>query len=244
MLWMSAQSLFQADKAIRGGVPICFPWFGPRAGEPTSPMHGFARIKEWNVESVAQAPDGAVEIDFELTADEQTRNLWPHEFVARYRVRIGSTLELMLSVENRGAEAFGFEEAMHSYLAVGDARQITVTGLEGTAYIDKTDALKEKPQGNGPVTISAETDRVYLNTRATCVLNDPAMGRRIEIAKQGSDTTVVWNPWVAKAKAMADFGNDEWTGMVCIETCNTGDQRVTLPPGGKHSMQAIIRAMS
>ena len=240
VLWMSGKSVYQPDKPIRGGVPICFPWFGPRSGEPASPIHGFARIKEWRVESAEQLAGGGMQIVFALGADEQTRAIWPHAFAARYSVTFGSTLELSLRVSNTGHGPFSFEEAMHTYLAVGDVRQVAVAGLEGTTYIDKTDALRQKPQGDAPVTIAAETDRVYLNTQTTCVLNDPAMRRRVRVAKQGSDTTVVWNPWIAKSKAMADFGDDEWTGMICIETCNAGERRVTLQPGQGHEMAATI----
>ena len=241
VLWMSGQSLYQTDKAIRGGVPICFPWFGPKAGEPSAPMHGFARLREWQVESVSQSDEGAVEITFTLTADEQTRTLWPAEFVARYCVHIGKTLKLTLQVQNKGDAAFTFEEALHTYFAVGEVRQVSVTGLEATNYLDKTDGSKEKSQGGDAVVIVSETDRVYLNTTAPCVLNDPANGRRVGINKAGSQSTVVWNPWIAKSKAMVDFGDEEWNGMICIETCNLGKDRVELNPGAIHEMRAEIR---
>ena len=243
VLWLSDKSMYEAGKPIRGGVPICFPWFGPRAGDAASPAHGFARISEWEVESVLRDAAGIVEITLSLRANEQTRGIWAHAFTARYRVRVGSTLELSLSIANDDAVAFIFEEAMHTYLVVGDVRNATISGLEGATYIDKTDGLKRKPQGSDPVTISAETDRVYVNTEATCVLDDPILGRRIEIAKRNSDTTVVWNPWIAKSKAMADFGDDEWPGVLCIETCNTGEQQITLQPGQTHEMVAVIHAL-
>jgi D-hexose-6-phosphate mutarotase len=239
VLWASQSSLYQPDKPIRGGVPICFPWFGPRAGNPGSPIHGFARIMEWQVESVQQIKDGTVVLAFSLTTSEQTRGLWPAEFAALYEVRIGQQLELALKVKNNGSAAFSFEEALHTYFTVGDARRATVTGLEGTTYIDKTDGMKLKTQA-GPVMIEAETDRVYLNTQAACTLHDPTLGRKITIDKSGSDATVVWNPWIAKAKAMADFGDDEWTQMLCVETVNAGDHRVTVAPGQTQEMRAVI----
>jgi glucose-6-phosphate 1-epimerase len=240
VLWMSAASLFREDKAIRGGVPICFPWFGPKAGDPSAAMHGFARLKEWRVESVVQPGDGTVELILELDADQQTRTAWPHVFAARYHVRVGRVLELVLRVRNDGTESFTFEEALHSYFTVGDARRISISGLEGTTYIDKVDQMKHKAQGDAAVSIERETDRVYTKTRTTCVIDDPVLGRRINVAKEGSDATVVWNPWIDKAKAMADFGDDEWPGMVCVETCNVGDQRVTVQPGETHEMRAAI----
>lgn len=240
MLWLSAKSMYQTGKAIRGGVPICFPWFGPRGGDGVSPAHGFARISEWQVEAVGQGIDGVVELILSLGSNEHMRNIWPHAFSAKYRVRIGSSLELSLSVTNEDPVAFIFEEALHTYLVVGDVRQVSVSGLEGTMYIDKTDGLKHKPQGNERMTILGETDRVYFDTRAACVLDDGAMDRRIAIAKHGSDSTVVWNPWIAKSKAMADFGDDEWMGMICIETCNVGANQITLQPGATHELGAVI----
>ena len=238
VLWMSAKSLFQADKPIRGGVPICFPWFGPRAEGASSPVHGFARILEWSVESVQRTADGAA-ITLGLDANEQTKKWWPHEFSARYEIRVGRQLHLNLRVTNRGQEAFSFEEALHSYFTVGDARRIRITGLEGTTYIDKVDALKRKVQ-TGDVTLEAETDRVYVNTRAACAIEDPVVGRRVAINKAGSDATVVWNPWIAKSKAMADFGDDEWAGMVCVETVNAGENQITLQAGQTREMSAGI----
>jgi glucose-6-phosphate 1-epimerase len=240
VLWLSPRSVYRADKAIRGGVPICFPWFAAREGDPSAPMHGFARTSEWRVDSVAQPADGSVEMIFELRADEQTRRAWPWSFAARYHVRVGRVLELVLRVMNGGTDAFEFEEALHSYLAVVDVRRVRIAGLEGTTYIDKTDANKHKPQGDQAVTFNGETDRIYTSTRSMCVLEDPALGRRINVAKEGSDSTVIWNPWTERAKAMADVGEDAWPGFVCIETCNVGDQRVTVQPGETHEMRAAI----
>jgi glucose-6-phosphate 1-epimerase len=242
VLWMSGSSLFQADKPIRGGVPICFPWFGPKAGDGTSPVHGFARILEWDVESATKEPDGAASLVLSLQASDQTRKWWSNEFKALYQVRVGDSLQLGLTVENRGGEPMSVEEALHSYFTVGDIRQCSISGLQGGQYIEKTDGLKLKEQGNKPVTISAETDRVYTKTIATCTIHDPVLERRIIVEKQHSNSTVVWNPWIAKSKAMADFGDEEWPGMLCVETCNVGDQRITIAPQATHTMQATIRA--
>ena len=239
VLWMSGKSVYQSDKPIRGGVPICFPWFGPRAGDATAPIHGFARIHNWQVKSTAKWSDGC-ELILELSDDEKTRAIWPCQFHAQYRIRIGKTLELSLIVKNTGQESFTFEEALHSYFSVADIHNVAIEGLAGTTYIDKMDSLKQKPEGTEPVKIIAETDRVYVNTKSTCVIHDVANSRQISIAKTGSDATVVWNPWIAKAKAMADFGDDEWTGMLCIETVNVGVNHVNLAPGATHEMRAMI----
>ena len=243
LLFVSSESNFAAGKAIRGGVPICFPWFGPRNPDPVdgSPMHGFARILPW---SVLDAPPGGqgTSIALGLTDSDRTRQWWPHRFAARYTVTLSADrLMLELRVTNLDPTPITFEEALHTYFAVADARTSSIEGLDGVEYLDKTDNLARKRQ-SGPVTISAETDRVYLATSAPCVIRDPGNRRQIVNAKENSDATVVWNPWIARARAMADFGDDEWQKMICAETCNVNAHAVTLAPGAAHSMKATIHA--
>mgnify|MGYP005841810521 CR=1 FL=1 len=241
VLFMSARSAFESGKPIRGGVPVIFPWFGPRKDDPSSPMHGLARLTGWSPAASRQLDNGAVELSLQLASGPETRRLWPHDFCLRYIVRVGSALEMALEVANTSSRDFSFEEALHTYFAVGDVRQVQVRGLEGCDYLDKTDNFARKNQGDAPVNISAETDRVYLDTASACTIDDPALSRRIVIEKSGSGNSVVWNPWVAKAKAMPDFGDDEWPGMICVETCNVGPSAVQLPAGRTHRMSASIR---
>ncbi len=239
ILFMSNLSNFAAGKPIRGGVPLIFPWFGAKAGDATAPMHGFARTSLWELESVQEEGD-VVTVILRLDSNAQTLALWPHQFVLRHRIRISTQLEMTLEVENRSDSSFEFEEAQHTYFQVGDVREVTVTGLAQATFIDKTDHLTLKMQDPAPIRITGETDRVYLHTRATCLLEDPVLGRKIRVQKEHSDTTVVWNPWIAKAKAMADFGDAEWPQMLCIETANAGENAITLAPGGRHCMHTII----
>lgn len=240
LLFMSGSSYFEASKPIRGGVPLIFPWFGPRADDGSSPAHGFARLKTWQVESVEEESDGAVTIALTLVDDESTRASWPYAFHLRYIVRVAATLGLSLEVTNRSDKAFNFEEAFHTYLAVGDARKISIRGLEAVPYLDKMHGMQSTPNANGPILIKEETDRCYLGTTSTCVIEDPLTEQRISIQKEGSASTVVWNPWVAKSKAMADFGDEEWPEMVCVETCNIMGDQIRLEPGQKHVMHATI----
>jgi len=223
VLFMSAKSWFEPDKPIRGGVPICFPWFGPAK----TPAHGLARLRDWKIE--------------QTTANSMLFSLGLPPFEAKFNVVVGSALRMTLEVRNTGTQPEQFEEALHTYLAVGDIRQVTVTGLENTDYLDNLTGLSRKNQGPEPIHFTGETDRVYLDTRATCVVNDPVLKRRLIIEKKGSDDTVVWNPWVAKAKAMPDFGDDEWPFMLCIETANCKQHAVTLAPGATHTMEAVVR---
>jgi len=239
VLFMSAESHFDAAKPIRGGVPVIFPWFGPRVGFPDSPAHGFARIRTWELESVESRPDGSVRVVLGLASDDSSLHLWPQPFALRMGFTFGRSLELDLEVRGAGAP-LTFEEAFHTYLVVGDVRQVRVEGLENVGYLDKVDSFRRKTQPAEPVRIAGETDRVYLKTGATCVLRDPVLGRTITVEKENSATTVVWNPWVDKARAMPDFGYEEWPQMICIETANVGEDAVRLGAGESHHLRARI----
>ncbi len=240
VLFLSQASRFAPGTAIRGGVPVIFPWFGALSGQPSAPMHGFARTSEWEVESLASWVDQVVTVVLRLVADDATRALWPHDFVLRHRITIGSTLEMALEVESWSGEPFTFEEALHTYLAVHDVRQVAVSGLGGGEYLDKTDAFQRKRQGAAPIRLEGETDRIYVATRTACAVDDPASDRRLRVRKEGSATTVLWNPWEAKAAALSDLGNDEWPRMLCIETANAAEDAVTLAPGEVHVMRAVV----
>ena len=241
VLWMSGQSLFAHGKPIRGGVPICWPWFGPHASDRSLPAHGFARTRLWTLEETAALSDGRTRVVLVLRSDAETLAIWPHAFVLRYTITVGTTLELDLRCDNPGDAPFTCAEALHTYLTVGDVRQIRVGGLTGTTYVDKVRQAERFTEA-GDVTIAGETDRVYLGTATTCTVTDPLLGRRLVIAKEGSQATVVWNPWIAKAKAMADFGDEEWPAMVCVETANALDHALVIPPGGSHHLVARISA--
>lgn len=240
LLFMSGKSHFEAGKPLRGGVPICFPWFGQKSDDASAPMHGLARLLPWAVESVTTETDGSVTLVLRLESTAETRAIWPFDFTLRHRVTVGTSLTMTLETTNTSDQPFTFEEALHTYFAVGDVRQVSIAGLAGVEYLDKTENLRRKVQDAQPIRITGETDRVYLNTRSTCVIDDPTLNRRIVVEKSGSDTTVVWNPWIAKAKAMPDFGDEEWPGMVCIETVNARENALSLAPGQRHEMQARI----
>jgi glucose-6-phosphate 1-epimerase len=244
VLWMSAESRFESGKPIRGGVPVCFPWFGPKPGEPDAPMHGYARILPWAVKDVTREPDGGLRALLELTAQAAARGGFPHELALELTVGVGRALRLTLATRNVDSAAARFEAALHSYLAVSDARQIVVSGLEGVSYVDKTAGMARKPGEPTSITIGAETDRAYLGTRSSVTIEDPGWRRRIVVSKSGSATTVVWNPWTLKAKAMPDFGDDEWAGMICVETANAMSDAVTLAPGATHAMTATLEVLS
>lgn len=231
VLWMSAASRFEAGKAIRGGVPIIFPWFADKKDDPEAPAHGLVRQAAWSLDALCVEDDGRVVATLSIAVEA---------FELVYRVTIGRRLHLSLEVTNTGDAAAAFEQALHTYLAVGDIARVSVEGLAGCAYIDKVDGFKRKMQGKDPIVFAGETDAVYVDTNAVVRVSDPAMGRTLVVGKTGSRSTIVWNPWIDKAARMGDFGDDEWGGMVCIETANVADNTRTLGPGGSHEMTATI----
>jgi glucose-6-phosphate 1-epimerase len=238
VLFLSPRSRWEDGHAIRGGVPISFPWFADKADDPPAPAHGFVRTKAWQIESIMQAGD-AVTVSMSTESDAETRQWCPAEFRLLHCVTFGPELTMELAVTNTAATPLRFEEAFHAYHNIGDVEQVRTAGLDGVAYLDKTDANREKTQ-HGDVVIQSETDRVYLDTQRVVELDDPVLHRRIVIAKDNSFTTVVWNPWTQKATALADLGEDQWPRMLCIETSNVGAFAVNLAPGQRHSMKATL----
>jgi glucose-6-phosphate 1-epimerase len=250
VLFVSRASAFAPGLPIRGGIPVCWPWFGPHPTDPTLPNHGFVRTAMWSVEETETGGDdgGEAEATLRLTSSDETRALWPHPFDLRLTARLGATLTVSLEAHHPAPDGepdggpYTVTGALHTYLAVGDAAQIVIRGLEGTRYVDKAAGGVEGTQ-EGPLTIAGETDRVYLDTAAPVTVEDPLLGRRLAIAREGSSSTVVWNPWQRRAEALPDFGDDEYRLMVCVEAANALQDVVVLPPGGSHVLQTVISAI-
>ncbi len=238
VFFVSRQSRWEHGRAIRGGVPVCFPWFGSNADHPTAPAHGFVRTKAWQLESVAQT-DGAITVSMFTEGDDETRRWWPADFRLALHATFGPTLTLALVVANTGTTTIRFEEALHSYYRVGNIHDVRVRGLDATTFLDKSDANLEKVQ-HGDLAIASETDREFLDTRSPVDVDDAALRRRVRTVKDRSLTTVVWNPWVTKAQALADLADDEWSEFVCVETCNAGAFAVRLAPGEQHTMRSTV----
>lgn len=234
LLFLSAHTHLVQGKAIRGGIPVIFPWFGPRTGHPESPMHGIVRTRLWSLEEVQVPEQGPATVRFSFHSSAETLALWPHEFRLTLEFVLGTTLDVRWEVENTGATPFTFEQALHPYFPVGNIHQASVSGLRGALYIDKTDALQRKTDAAEAVVFSQETDRLYLHTTSDCILKDPAGGRELVVSKTGSSSSVVWNPWIAKASALEDLGDDEWQNFVCVEQVNAAENAITLPAGGVH----------
>jgi D-hexose-6-phosphate mutarotase len=229
LLFLSAAARFAAGEPIRGGVPVIFPWFGPRAG---AAAHGTVRKQSWRLQEIAVLAGGGVQVRLE----------WPGEVGAAYQlqyvVTIGETLTLELLTTNLSAtEPFQFEECLHTYFTVGDISAVTVTGLQGVSYLDNLASLAVREEVPAAIRFAAEVDRVYFNAPGTVEIYDAQLGRVIRVAKEHSASTVVWNPWIAKAQQMADFGDEEYRRMVCVESGNVKANQITLPPGGRSALK-------
>ncbi len=242
VLWMSPDALFSPPKAIRGGVPICWPWFGKDADHPQRPQHGFVRNHLWTLYKTAALESGETQLRLQLHDDSETRKLWPHAFELELCVTVGKRLRIELISRNTDTQAYITGAALHTYFRVDDITTTRIEGLEGVTYIDTTDAYRKKVEDD-PIKIDQEVDRIYLDTQDTCIITDLSLNRKIEVQKAQSATTVVWNPWIDKAEAMKDFSDDGYRKMLCIESVNTLEDSVYLEPGQSHTLMQSITAI-
>jgi D-hexose-6-phosphate mutarotase len=234
VIWLSRDAKLAPGKSIRGGVPVCWPWFGAHEHEAAFPAHGFARTVPWELVDATVSANGA-RLCFRLPAASIPTAQWPAACDVSLEIGIGTAFEAVLTTRNTGSEAFTLGEALHTYFHVGDVTQVQVLGLEGGGYLDKADQWAAKIQ-SGPVTVGAEVDRLYEGSAAECLILDPALKRRIRVGKTGSHSNIVWNPWTEKAAKMGDLGPDGWREMLCVESANAGRDVIRLAPGASHSL--------
>lgn len=238
VFWLSPDVDLSKEKPTRGGVPICWPWFGAHSRSKGSPSHGFARTAQWSI--VGQGGDDRyVSLKLALDVETQTRSDWPYAARVELAVRLGSRLGIEIATTNTGREPFDLSEALHSYFRVGDIAKIAVLGLENRGFVDQLEPGSLKSEA-GPISVAREIDRIYQDTADTIVLDDASLRRRIRIAKSGSLSTVVWNPWTEKSARLGDMGQDGYREMLCIETANAGSDAVTIAPGEHHRHQVEI----
>jgi len=230
VLWLSPRSTHIEGRPIRGGVPICFPWFGARPGVPS---HGLARTRRWGLHRIEES-EQVVTVEFTIRIDR-----WLCTLTASF----GDSLVVTLAIMNDGLVPATFEAALHSYLRVGDVERIVVEGLESLPFDDLTVSGSPQPPSGAPLTFRGEVDRVYHGSRGV-VLDDPVLRRRIIVEKFGSESTVVWNPWEDRASVMDDLGAAHWREMLCIEAGNVGSDVVTLAPQERWRMGTTIAVES
>lgn len=231
VIWLSEDAKFAPGKSVRGGIPICWPWFGAHSENAAFPAHGFARTVLWAVTATECLPGGEIQITFQLDTRQlevALQQMWPQATVAEYRLTIGKSLHIELVTSNHSEMPVTIGQALHTYFQVSDVSQIQVYGLENKPYLDKTDGFNVKTQ-TGPVSINDEVDRIYLQTANDVIIDDKT--RNIVIRKQNSFSTVVWNPWQAVAEKMGDLGEDGYLRMLCVESANAAEDTVEISPG-------------
>jgi D-hexose-6-phosphate mutarotase len=246
VLWLSKDARFATDKSIRGGIPVCWPWFGAHGSESSFPAHGFARIQPWQVKGTRSLDDGSTELSLIMPINAAAQNMWPHQAQLDMLINVGDSLKIALITRNLGDADFSITEALHTYFQVSDVAQVQVEGLDGIHFHDKAAGWTQGDQ-TGAVAFTAEVDRVYVNTPKRCTIVDPAWQRRIHINKLGSQSTVVWNPWSARAAQMGDLGTDDasgWKRFVCVESGNALENAVTVAAGKSHTLAVEYRVES
>ncbi|MDD5320363.1 MAG: D-hexose-6-phosphate mutarotase [Methylococcales bacterium] len=235
MLFLSQKAYYEYGKAIRGGIPVCWPWFGEDSRDLQRPNHGFARNSLWTVLGTEAVTDLETKVKLGLIEANKNEKLWQQAFALELEISVGNSLTLELITRNTGNEMLSITQAFHTYFQVGDIKQVKVVGLENTRYFDKLEEGVQKAQ-IGAVTFSEEVDRIYTDVKNELIIGDSAFDRRIRISSSGSKTAVVWNPWLKTSATMADLEDDDYQRFLCVETGNVGNDIVQIPPGSKYSL--------
>ncbi|PZO19055.1 MAG: D-hexose-6-phosphate mutarotase [Leptolyngbya foveolarum] len=238
LLFLSDKAYYQTGKAIKGGIPICWPWFGPDPEGKGRASHGFVRNRMWTILSTEAITSGETKIQLGMSPSEETLEIWPHQFELVVEVLVGAQLSVTLITKNTGDNPFSITQALHTYFATGGISQVRVLGFKNAPFVDKAEGGLEKTQ-TGDITITAETDRIYTDVRPEIVVEDGAMGRRIGITSTGSSTAIVWNPWKEISVKMADLEDQDYQRFICVETANAEDEVIEIAPGAEYKMQAV-----
>ena len=237
VLYMSPDAMLETGKAIRGGVPVCWPWFGPHPEDASKAAHGFVRNLPWTVSSVEESADG-VTLEFHLSDSAETHLVWPHSFDLALRVIMGAQLSLELSIKNTGSTPWSMTGALHTYLCVADIRETAVIGLDDSYYVESR-LSPDRVEQSGPVYFNQEVDRNY-QSRGTVRVLDRKGKRTLVVEKSGSRSTIVWNPWIEKSKRLADLPDEAYFGFLCIEAANAAPDIVSLEAGEEHVLSQKI----
>jgi glucose-6-phosphate 1-epimerase len=240
LLFLSDKAVYQQGKAIRGGIPLCWPWFGDDTSGFERPAHGFVRNQQWNVVATEALDDGRTSVILSTTDTEQTREFWHYAFILEIEIIIGSSLEVKLTTKNTDKHFFTITQALHTYFNISDVDNVLIEGLDGNPYIDKLDSFATKQQ-QGDISVSDEIDRIYQKAPKYVTIKDSGFDRTITIGSYGCDTTIVWNPWSTSTSKIADLDKESYRKFVCVETANVFTDSLTIIPAGReHVVRAVF----
>ena len=240
LLWVSEAAEYRQGRPLRGGIPICWPWFGAHPDDAGAPAHGYARITPWTVHATERVDDVVVLV---LRMSEPAcapGPCWRAEL--ELRVEVGESLRLRLRTRNLEPRPMRLTEALHAYLRVGDVRRVRVRGLDAATSVDKLAGLRSEVH-HGDLRFDGPIDRMFVGTPSSCVVEDPVLGRHIRITKNGSASTVVWNPWQEGAARMPDMAGAGWERTLCVEAGNVERDLITLLPGAEHELGAHYQVL-
>lgn len=239
LLFVSENAYYAEGKAVKGGVPICWPWFGSDPQNKGRAAHGFVRNRLWELRDIEALSDGDTSVVLRMTDTEATQEIWPEVFDLSLNITIGKAVTLAMTTSNRGSRPFTLTQALHTYFSVGEIESVEVQGLEGTQYIDKSTAGDDEIKlQQGAVRVESEVDRIYLDTPSALRIVDNAKSRVIQISTSGSASCVVWNPWLEIAAAMGDLRDNDYQQFVCVETTNAADDQVIVETGDSVTISA------
>ncbi|WP_318519167.1 D-hexose-6-phosphate mutarotase [Photobacterium leiognathi] len=232
IIWLSENAEFDTQKAIRGGIPVCWPWFG-KAGTPS---HGFARTSQWTLQEHRENENGVI-VSLQLEDNEETRAIWPHKFNNVLTFEIGTELTVSLTSTNTDSQPWSYGGALHTYFDIADINNIEITGM-GSTYLDSTQQGKAC-EGGDVLTFTSETDRVYTQPEATITINDKNNKRNILVTNEGHNAAVIWNPWQELSISMGDMADNSFETMVCVES-TIHQPSIELAPGQSHTLATTV----
>ena len=237
LLYLRKKAIYQQGKAIRGGIPICWPWFADDTSGYGRPAHGFARNQQWKVLATMENTDGSTVVTLGLYDTDDSVAVWPYKFELKLDITVSEKLEIKLTTKNTGRKSFEITQALHAYLNVGNINNLTIANLNGISYVDKTDNFVHKTQV-GDVVITAETDRVYQSSPEELIVDDLDINRKIVMESRGCNTAVIWNPWKNTAESMVDLQDEDYKVFIGVEAANADGDVIMIPAGGIHCLQA------
>jgi glucose-6-phosphate 1-epimerase len=234
ILWLSEVSDFEVGKAIRGGVPICWPSFG--LNNPDLPQHGFARTAMFEHISTLELDDNTTEVILQLRYSKETLKLWDYKFELELKITVSDKLSMQLSTTNLDDKTFKITQALHTYFSISHISDAKVKGLDKKPYLDAL--TSEELTQNGDIIFEKEVDRVYQQVSSEIILKDK--NRTISIKNEGSSSVIVWNPWIEKCKRMSAIRDNAYNDFVCIESANAFDDFRLVEPSKTHTLKAVI----